>query len=84
MASERAVENETVVQTKNPILEKPRLFCEPSQEAGDTHHAHNASPAQAGLSASRPQTEKLGSRRPPDGFVVSPFALVAPLSIYTG
>lgn len=39
MASERAVENETVVQTKNPILEKPRLFCEPSQEAGDTHHA---------------------------------------------
>lgn len=39
MASELAVENETVVQTENPILEEPRLFCEPSQEAGDTHHA---------------------------------------------
>lgn len=39
MESELAVKNETVVQTKNPILEKPRLFSEPSQEAGDTHHA---------------------------------------------
>lgn len=39
MAGELAVENETVVQTKNPILEKPRLFCKPSQEARDTHHA---------------------------------------------
>lgn len=45
---------------------------------------HNASPAQAGPSASGPQTEKLGSHRPPDGFVVSPFALVAPLRLVGG
>lgn len=45
---------------------------------------HNASPAQADLGASGPQTEKLGSHRPPDGFVVSPFALMAPLRLVGG
>lgn len=45
---------------------------------------HNASPAQAALGASGPQTEKLGSHRPPDGFVVSHFALVAPLRLVGG
>lgn len=45
---------------------------------------HNASPAQAGLGASGPQTEKLGSQRPPDGFVVSHFVLVAPLRLVGG
>lgn len=45
---------------------------------------HNASPAQAALGANGPQTEKLGSHRPPDGFVVSHFALVAPLRLVGG